>query len=341
MFSSDTAPTMKKPKGKSQRKWGVQPPTEEDMAELDFSTDKPGSESAPLDLKALVDQASMGTRGQDGLYEVKDWEFSKKGDGDGDFVTRALAMQDKDSQTKSANSMGVLGSVFARLTGSKVLTEADLKPVLESMKQHLMKKNVAKEIADKICEGVGEGLVGKKVGGFQSALFFFSSGFRIDMLMLLYSNQYDCAAGSVDVVNSYSDTKHIDGRFAFYPVKAFIAFTFHAAAASVQHRICGGERCRKEHELVKSLLLAHPKWIQSSHCCLRYFPVYQLTLNYSWTSFLIINTVFFIGVARWSNLESMFETLECLMLLAQMEKARLSCLRGDMAKMQLELLKRR
>lgn len=143
------------------------------MAELDFSTDKPGSESAPLDLKALVDQASMGTRGQDGLYEVKDWEFSKKGDGDGDFVTRALAMQDKDSQTKSANSMGVLGSVFARLTGSKVLTEADLKPVLESMKQHLMKKNVAKEISDKICEGVGEGLVGKKVGGFQSTIPYF------------------------------------------------------------------------------------------------------------------------------------------------------------------------
>jgi hypothetical protein len=36
------------------------------------------------------------------------------------------------------------------------------------MKQHLMKKNVAKDISEKVCEGVGEGLVGKKVGSFQS-----------------------------------------------------------------------------------------------------------------------------------------------------------------------------
>lgn len=165
--SSDTAPSKKKAKTKSQRKWGDQLPTEEDMAELDFSTDKPGSEIASMDLQALVDKASMGTRGQDGLYEVKDWEFTKTGDREGDFVSRALALQEKDSQANSS-SLGVLGSMFARLTGSKVLTEADLKPVLESMKQHLMKKNVAKEISEKICEGVGEGLVGKKVGGFQS-----------------------------------------------------------------------------------------------------------------------------------------------------------------------------
>ncbi|KAJ7752715.1 hypothetical protein B0H14DRAFT_3512847 [Mycena olivaceomarginata] len=43
-----------------------------------------------------------------------------------------------------------LGSLFSRLTGSKVLTEKDLKPVLEGMKQHLMQKNVAMDIADKI-----------------------------------------------------------------------------------------------------------------------------------------------------------------------------------------------
>lgn len=42
--------------------------------------------------------------------------------------------------------------------------------MLEAMKQHLMKKNVAKDIAEKVCEGVGEGLVGRKVGGWQSKL---------------------------------------------------------------------------------------------------------------------------------------------------------------------------
>lgn len=147
------------------------------MDSLDFSLDKPGSRNVsdigPVDLSALVDKDSLGTRGQDGLYEVKDWEFAKKPTDDGDaddFVTRALAAQQKiqTQQEKSGSSLGALGSIFARLTGSKTLNESDLKPVLDTMKQHLMKKNVAREIADKICEDVGEGLIGKKVGGFQS-----------------------------------------------------------------------------------------------------------------------------------------------------------------------------
>lgn len=36
-----------------------------------------------------------------------------------------------------------------------MLTEQDFRPVLEGMKLHLMKTNVAMEIAHKICEGVG------------------------------------------------------------------------------------------------------------------------------------------------------------------------------------------
>lgn len=140
------------------------------MAALDFSVDKPGEhdESGSLDISALVDKTSLGTRGKDGMYEIKDWEFSRSSE-ESDFVTRTLAAQQaKEQARQNSNTLGSLGSIFARLTGSKVLTESDLKPVLEGMKQHLMKKNVAMEIADKICEGVGEGLIGKKVGGFQS-----------------------------------------------------------------------------------------------------------------------------------------------------------------------------
>ncbi|KAG6832700.1 hypothetical protein H0H92_012272 [Tricholoma furcatifolium] len=167
--SSDTeSPAKRKTKTKTGRKWGDEPVTESDMASLDFSLDKDevakGSQGSH-DLQALVDQASMGTRNQDGLYEVKDWEFSK-GDDAENFL--AMALQQGDKTATSTGSLGALGSLFARLTGSKTLSEQDLKPVLEGMKQHLMKKNVAKEIADKVCEGVGESLIGKKVGGFQT-----------------------------------------------------------------------------------------------------------------------------------------------------------------------------
>lgn len=133
------------------------------MASLDFSSDKGDDGEFRGDVSALVDQTSLGTRTQDGLYEVKDWEFGSSAE-TSDAVARAL----QDTSSAKPASLGTLGSLFARLTGGKILTEQDLQPVLEGMKQHLMKKNVAKEIAEKVCEGVGESLIGKKVGGFQS-----------------------------------------------------------------------------------------------------------------------------------------------------------------------------
>ncbi|OJT08949.1 Signal recognition particle receptor subunit alpha [Trametes pubescens] len=167
---SETTPKSKrKAKAKTQRKWGDEAPTESDMATLDFSYDSSTSDShAPrVDLSALVDNGSLGTRTQDGLYEVRDWEFAQGGKNADDVIAEVLKKGGQE-QKPGSGSLGALGSIFARLTGSKVLSEEDLKPVLEAMKQHLMKKNVAKEISDKICEDVGQSLVGKKVGGFQT-----------------------------------------------------------------------------------------------------------------------------------------------------------------------------
>lgn len=137
------------------------------MASLDFSVDKSDvAGSVRGDIQSLVDQSSLGTRTSNGMYEVRDWDFAKeKGEAD-DVIAKALKPLDSKISS-SEGTLGTFSSLFARLTGSKMLTEADLKPVLEAMKEHLMKKNVAMEIAIKVCEGVGEGLIGKKVGSFQ------------------------------------------------------------------------------------------------------------------------------------------------------------------------------
>jgi signal recognition particle receptor subunit alpha len=170
LFSSDVA-TKRKQKGKVLRKWGDAPPSESEMASLDFSYDKLSdldARSTPSDLQALVDEASLGTRNEDGLYEVRDLEIANSNATD-DAIARALAADSEKENKPVHGSLGALGSLFARFTGSRVLSQDDLSPVLEGMKQHLMKKNVAKDIAEKVCEGVGESLIGKKVGGFQSA----------------------------------------------------------------------------------------------------------------------------------------------------------------------------
>jgi signal recognition particle receptor subunit alpha len=168
-ISSDVA-TKRKQKGKVLRKWGDAPPSESDMASLDFSYEKLSDlDAQPLssDLQALVDEASLGIRNKDGLYEVRDLELTNGKTADDAIASALDASSDKPVQ----GSLGALGSLFARFTGSRVLSEGDLSPVLESMKQHLMKKNVAKTISEKVCEGVGESLIGKKIGGFQSASF--------------------------------------------------------------------------------------------------------------------------------------------------------------------------
>lgn len=143
------------------------------MASFDFSVDNitaaPKESGAPIDIKSLIDESSLGTRARNGLYEIKDWEFSKQSDKEtDDLVSRALQKSSNATEQTSPGSIGALSSLFSRLTGSKILTQNDIRSVLDGMQQHLMKKNVAKEIAERICEGVGEGLVGKKVGSFQS-----------------------------------------------------------------------------------------------------------------------------------------------------------------------------
>lgn len=51
--------------------------------------------------------------------------------------------------------------MFRGLVGGKTLSEADIEPVLEKLKDHLIGKNVASEIATKLCQSVGKKLEGK------------------------------------------------------------------------------------------------------------------------------------------------------------------------------------
>ena len=147
--------------------------TENDMAALDFSVDGPAgtTDSSDIVLDALIDEDSLGVK-KDGIYEVKDWDFSSQRRdtrNDDVLISQALSSASTVNEgSRSDNKPGsTLGSLFARLTGSKVLTEQDLKPVLSTIQEHLMKKNVAKDIAEQVCQGIGESLKGKKIGGFR------------------------------------------------------------------------------------------------------------------------------------------------------------------------------
>lgn len=59
-----------------------------------------------------------------------------------------------------------LWKYFNNLTGQKPMSKADLEEALDKMKDHLIQKNVASEVAQVICDSVAENLVGKKTGTF-------------------------------------------------------------------------------------------------------------------------------------------------------------------------------
>uniref|UniRef100_A0A2P2LTL7 Uncharacterized protein MANES_14G144400 n=1 Tax=Rhizophora mucronata TaxID=61149 RepID=A0A2P2LTL7_RHIMU len=71
----------------------------------------------------------------------------------------------KDSKT-DGKKKGWFSSMFQSIAGKANLDKADLGPALKALKDRLMTKNVAEEIAEKLCESVSVSLEGKKLASF-------------------------------------------------------------------------------------------------------------------------------------------------------------------------------
>lgn len=130
-------------------------------------------------LSGWVDEKSMGKVGQNGLYEIAD-ALDDEG-GQESQVDEDEEDDDEgsgDAQRGSAATSGFLsglatrsgaGSLFSRLTGSgHTLTAADLQPTLTAMQSHLQSKNVAADVAQRLCVSVGRSLEGKTLSTFGS-----------------------------------------------------------------------------------------------------------------------------------------------------------------------------
>merc|ERR1712212_32571 len=69
---------------------------------------------------------------------------------------------------KTGSKTGGMFSMFSSLVGSKPLTREDLGPVLEKLRDNLIGKNVASEVASDLIESVMVKLEGSVMGTFQS-----------------------------------------------------------------------------------------------------------------------------------------------------------------------------
>ena len=153
--------------GKKARVWGPDGlADEDDGVSLDYGGEASGEDgliSPPIE---SVSQETWGTKTKKGQFVLKDLD---------DEVAAILDHEKTDKSEKTASASGVIGSslgvisgYFRNIVGGKTLTKQDLEKPLKAMEDHLVKKNVAREAAVRLCEGVEAEMVGKKTGTFEN-----------------------------------------------------------------------------------------------------------------------------------------------------------------------------
>lgn len=97
--------------------------------------------------------------------------------------------EDFDEEVQKKSSTGVLSSFFRGLSvnvmGSNALTREDFDAALQNMKRKLMERNVAQDIAERLCESVAKNLEGQKLSGFTGVSKTVSSAFSESLERIL------------------------------------------------------------------------------------------------------------------------------------------------------------
>ncbi|KAK9457131.1 SRP54-type protein [Dipodascopsis uninucleata] len=161
--TGSTINTTTKKTGKKQRKWdadGVARDSDEEDGPLDFSAvDSEGSKEGPIvmdDPQAIINWGAKTNSGEFLLNDLSSEINSILANSDG--------LNNKDISSSSLSGFGF----FRNIIGSRVLSEGDLENALAGMKDHLMKKNVAPEVAQHLCNVVSRSLIGTKTGSWTS-----------------------------------------------------------------------------------------------------------------------------------------------------------------------------
>ncbi|KAL9024161.1 MAG: hypothetical protein Q9196_006720, partial [Gyalolechia fulgens] len=157
-------------KSKKMRRWDPDGMADEDdEVPLDYSATS-DADSRPVSSSGVepIDATASGTRTRKGQYILKDL----------DSEVHSILQHANEEKTQPASSksglvgsgIGAISGLFRNVIGGKVLTKEDLERPMKGMEEHLLKKNVAREAAVRLCEGVERELIGTKTGSFESRI---------------------------------------------------------------------------------------------------------------------------------------------------------------------------
>jgi len=102
---------------------------------------------------------------------------------------------------KGGKGFGFLSSLRG-LVGSKTLTHTDLLPVLDKMRDHLIAKNVASDIAEKLCDSVATKLEGRVLGTFDTVAATVRTALMESCTQILTPRR------RVDILRDAMDSRH-------------------------------------------------------------------------------------------------------------------------------------
>jgi signal recognition particle receptor subunit alpha len=139
----DSKKETKKDIKKKQRKWGADGSVEEtnDGVELDYSNDTEGSNQQQI----TIDKEGFGNKNSQGLFVVKDLN---------EEIDELLSKSNEPTKEPFA--------FFKKFAGGKTINQEDIKSTVEELQKHLIKKNVAPEIARELTTNVEKSLIGSK-----------------------------------------------------------------------------------------------------------------------------------------------------------------------------------
>lgn len=158
---SDGAVSTKKPAAKQSknqkklRKWGADGMVEEEAGyQLDFSTEgTPEAQPSPA-TNETIDTREFGDKdSKTGAFLVKDLN---------DEIDAILNNSKQKQEIKEPFSF------LRKFTGGKTITSEDIKSTLSELQTHLIKKNVAPEVATHLTSNVERALVGSKTKNWTS-----------------------------------------------------------------------------------------------------------------------------------------------------------------------------
>ncbi len=109
--------------------------------------------------------------------------------------------EERSASTAKAAPTSGLWSSLSSLVGQKQLNASDIEPVITKMRDHLIGKNVAADVANKLCESVSAKLEGKVLGTFSSVHRTVKETLTESLLQLLTPKR------RVDIIRDVLDAK--------------------------------------------------------------------------------------------------------------------------------------